>query len=140
MSPSILPKKKHLTEDKPSAENKDLTAHEDLRVKPLFFHRPSFASSYDSAESIATPPRESDLDDKQIRAAGFTTVHAGARSKCGENLMCTEKPVALFSSKNRSNQETFSDREDFSSEHQQVLGNTESLLRFSHREILCNLS
>ena len=53
---------KHFTEDNQLAE------HEDLRVKPLFFHRPSMASTYDSAESIVTPPPDSDLDDEQIRA------------------------------------------------------------------------
>ena len=36
-------------------------------VKPMFFHRLSVTSTYDSAESIATPPLESDLDDEQIR-------------------------------------------------------------------------
>ena len=33
----------------------------------MFFHRPGMTSAYDSAESIATPPPESDLDDEQIR-------------------------------------------------------------------------
>ena len=36
-------------------------------VIPMFFHRPSMTSTYDSAGSIASPPRESDLDDEQIR-------------------------------------------------------------------------
>ena len=40
---------KHFTEDK------QLTEHEDLRVKPLSFHQSITASTYDSAESIATP-------------------------------------------------------------------------------------
>ena len=57
---------RHFTEDKQFAE------HQDLRVKPLFFHQPSTASTYDSAESIATPFPDSDLDDEQFRA----------RSKC----------------------------------------------------------
>ena len=39
-----------------------------LRVKPLFFHQPSTASTCDSGESIATPPPDSDLHDDQIRA------------------------------------------------------------------------
>ena len=34
----------------------------------MFFHRPSITSTLDSAESIATLPPESDLDDEQIRA------------------------------------------------------------------------
>ena len=44
-----------------------LTEHEDLRVKPLSFHQSITASSCDSAESIATPHPESDLDDEQLR-------------------------------------------------------------------------
>ena len=40
---------KHFTGDR------QLTEREDLRVKPLSFHQPSTASTYDSAESIATP-------------------------------------------------------------------------------------
>ena len=36
------------------------------------------------------------------------------------------KLVALFSGQHGLNQDTFSDREDFSSEHQQVLGNNET--------------
>ena len=46
----------------------------------------------------------------------------------------TEKPVALFSSKRKSSQEAFSDREEFSTEHQQVLGNNKPLFRFSNLE------
>ena len=46
---------KLFTEDKHLSEYQDLAEHEDLRVKPLFFHRPSTASTYDSVESIATP-------------------------------------------------------------------------------------
>ena len=48
-------------------EAKHLAENRDLCVKPLFFHRPSITSTYDSAESIATRPPESDLDE-QIRA------------------------------------------------------------------------
>ena len=59
------------------------TEHEDLRVKPLSFHQSITASTYDSAESIATLLPESDLDDEQLRAlVAFTTVPIGARSKC----------------------------------------------------------
>ena len=65
MSPSSSLKTqdhKHFTDDKQFTEN------EDLRVKPLSFHQPIAASTYDSAESIATPLPESDLDDEQLRA------------------------------------------------------------------------
>ena len=37
------------------------TEHEDSRVRPLSFHQSVMASTYDSAESIATHP-ESDID------------------------------------------------------------------------------
>ena len=53
---------KHFTEDK------QLTEHDDLRVKPLYFHQSITASTYDSAESIATPHPESNIDDEQLRA------------------------------------------------------------------------
>ena len=53
-----------------------------VQVRPLFFHRPSMTPTCDSAESIATPPLESDLDGEQIRDhAGFTTVLTGESSK-----------------------------------------------------------
>ena len=52
-----------------SYEPKDLTEEDtSVQVEPMFFHRPSVTSTYDSAESIATPPPESDLDKEQIRA------------------------------------------------------------------------
>ena len=59
----------------PKAETHSLTGYEDLTeednsilVKPIFFHKPSVTSTYDSAESTATPPPKSDLDDEQLRA------------------------------------------------------------------------
>ena len=124
-------------------EPKDLAEDDDLRVKPLFFHRPSITSTYHSAESIATPPPESDLDDEQIRApltsplylqereasADRSHVYLSVRETCcqvpSQVPKSTEKPVALLSIKRKSSQEAFSDREDFSSEHQQVLGHNE---------------
>ena len=48
-------------------EPKDLIEVNDTEVSPMFFHRPSMTSTCDSAESIATPPLESDLDDQQVR-------------------------------------------------------------------------
>ena len=57
----------HFTEDNQLAEYQDLAEHEDLRAKPLFFHRPSIASTYDSAESVVTPLPDSDFDDEQLR-------------------------------------------------------------------------
>ena len=111
-------------EPKQLAEHRDLAEHEDLRVKPLFFHRPSIASTYDSAESIVTPPLDSDLDDEQIRVLPASPLYLQEREANAErsqvyhsepeNLMSsssqdpirTGRPVALFSSKNRLNQET----------------------------------
>ena len=61
--PKHLAENKQLTEDKRFAEDKDLAEHKDLRVKPLSFHQSITASTYDSGESIATLPPESDLDD-----------------------------------------------------------------------------
>ena len=57
------------------AEPSTLTGHEpddliemnNTEVTPIFFHRPSMTSIYDSAASIATHPQEFDLDDEQIR-------------------------------------------------------------------------
>ena len=56
---------RHFTEDK------QFTEHEDLRVNPC-----------PSAESIATPHPDSDLDDEQLRALLVTTVLTGARRRC----------------------------------------------------------
>ena len=53
-------------------------------------------------------------------------------SSSSQDQISTGKPVALFASHDRMNQETFSDREDFSSRHQQVLGSNEPFFRFSN--------
>ena len=70
-----------------SFEPKDLSENDDLCVKPLFFHRPSLTSTYDSAERIATPlVNRIWMMSKFVLcwlSAGFTTVFAGERSKCG---------------------------------------------------------
>ena len=102
------------------------------------------------AESIATPLPKSDLDDEQLRALLASPLYLqerearAARSQVyhseRENLMSsssqdpisTGKPVALFSRPNKLNQETFSDREDFSLRHQQVFGNNKLFFRFSN--------
>ena len=59
-----------MADDPPTTvcEPKDPADNDDRCVKPLFFHRPSVTSTYDSVESIATSPPESDTDDEQIRA------------------------------------------------------------------------
>ena len=106
---------RHFTEDK------QLTEHEDLRVKPLPFHQPI------TAESIATPSPGSDSDGEQHHALLASPLYLQERGTSAErsqffhsereNLMSssfqdptgTGKLVAVFSSKNRLNQETFSD-------------------------------
>ena len=47
--------------------SKDLNEMTSMEIKTMFFHKPSMTSTYDPAESIATPPPESNLDDDQIR-------------------------------------------------------------------------
>ena len=116
---------RHFTEDK------QLTEHEDLRVKPLSFHQSITASAYDSAESIATPPPEPGLDDEQLRALlasqlylqereasaersqVYHSVRASLMSSSSQDPISTGKLLALFPSQNRFNRETFSDREGF---------------------------
>ena len=52
-------------------------------VTPMFFHRPSVTSTYDAAESIATSPPQSDLDDEQIRdMLASPLAPTGERSRC----------------------------------------------------------
>ena len=51
-----------------------------MQVGPLFFHRPSMTSTYDSAaESIATFPPESDLNDEQIRTMQASPLYSQER-------------------------------------------------------------
>ena len=64
-------------------EPNDLIEMINTEVTPIFFHKLCVTSTCDSAESIATHPPESDLDDEQIKGyAGFTTVPTGEISKC----------------------------------------------------------
>ena len=53
-------------------------------------------------------------------------------SSSSQDPISTGKPVALFSSKSRLNQETFSDREDLPLRHPQVFGSNEPFFRFSN--------
>ena len=118
----------------------------------MFFHRPSMTSTYESAESIATPP-ESDLDDEQIRimlasplylqeseasADRFTRLSLLQRkTQCQVHLTSREsagKLAAMFSHQKKSSQETLSDREGISSGHQPVQWKDETFFRFSDPE------
>ena len=53
-------------------------------------------------------------------------------SSVSQDPISTRKLVALFSSQNRLNQDTFSDREDLSLRLQQVFGSNEHFFRFSN--------
>ena len=121
------------------------------RVKFLSHHQSITFSTFDSAERIATPPPESDLDDEQLRALQVTPLYLQERGASAErsqvyhsereNLMSsssqdptsggTGKAVAVFSSQSKLSQDTFSDRVQFSSTHQQVFGCGEPIFRFS---------
>ena len=91
-------------------EPKDLAENDDLCVKPLFFHRPSMTSTYDSAESIATRPPESVLDDEQIRALLASPLYLQEReSKCGPITslsLCKKKLSVKFISSSKEYRET----------------------------------
>ena len=96
---------KHLTADKQIAE------HEDLRVKPQFFHRPSIASTFDSAESMATPPPDSHLKDEQIRALLTSPLYLQEREANAERSQvyrsAREKNDVQFISRSDKYRETF---------------------------------
>ena len=74
--------------------------------------------------------REANADRSQVYHPGRENLMSGS----SQDPKSTGRPVALYSSKNWSNQETFSDGEYFSSGHHQVLGNNKPLFRFSHPE------
>ena len=97
----------------------------ELRGNLLSFHQSIIASTFDSAEIIATLP-ESDSDDEQLRALLASPLYLQERGASAErsqvyhtereNLMSsssqdpttggTGKPVAVFSSQNRLKKET----------------------------------
>ena len=115
------------------------TELEDLRVRSLSFHKSIVATTYDSDESIATPP-ESDFDDEQHRALLASPLYLHYRGASAErsqvyhcereNLMArssqdptsTRKPVAVFSSQNRLNQDTFPIQTNFPQDIIRFLG------------------
>ena len=78
-------------------EPKDVTEFNDTEVLSMFFHR-STTSTYDSAESIATLPLESDLDDQQCRdmLASPLYLRERERSKCRvKNLASDRVDISL---------------------------------------------
>ena len=48
-------------------EPNNLMEDNTMEIKPILFHKPNMTSTYDTSESIATHPPDSDLDDDQIR-------------------------------------------------------------------------
>ena len=120
-----------------------------MLVKPMFFHKPSMTSTHDSAESIATPSLDLDLDDDQIRNMLLSPLNFEAiadRSRVyhsfkEKSMACSShfresagKPCAMFLHKEMSSQETFFDREGISSGHQPVQGKDETFFRISDPE------
>ena len=109
-------------------EPNDLTEEDNsVLVKPLFFHRPSMTSTCDSAESIATIPPESDLDDEQVRNTPVSPLYLQKREASADRSRVYHslreksvsssshfregagKPAAMFSQKRKLSQETLSD-------------------------------
>ena len=106
---------------------KDLIEVTKTEVKPMFFHRPSMASTHDSAESFVTPPPESDLDD-QVRKMLASPLYLQEREASAdrprvyhsfrENSVSSSshfresvgKPAAMFSHKREWSQETLSEK------------------------------
>ena len=109
-----------------------------LKRTPLYwlnrcsFHRPKLTSTCGSAETIATPSPESDLDDDQIRNLLASPPYLQERSKCRPitSLPFLERKLsvkffslprkcretaAMLSHKRKSSQETPSNREGISS-------------------------
>ena len=69
-------------------EPNDLTEVDtSVLVKPMFFHRPSMTSTYDSAESISTLPPESDLGDEQIRNMLASPLYFQEREASADQIM-----------------------------------------------------
>ena len=113
-------------------EPKDLTEEgNSILVKPMLFHKPGMTSTDDSAESIATHPLESDLEDDQIQNMLASPLYLQEREASAdrsrvchsfrENSVSSSshfreiagKLAAVFSHKRKSSQETFSDRRRF---------------------------
>ena len=130
----------------------DLTELDNIEVTPIFFHRPSVTSTHDSAESIAAPPPEPDLDDEQIqnmlasplylqereasadRSRVYHSVRENSVSSLSRFRASAERPAAVFSHKRKSSQESHSDRDGIPLAHRAVQGENEALSRLSESE------
>ena len=109
-------------------------------------------STYDSAESIASQPPESDLDSEQLRemlasplylqekeaSADRSRVYRSYRensvSSSSHFLANAGRPAAVFSHRRKSSQESLSDREVISLTHPAVRVENEALTRLSESE------
>ena len=109
-------------------------------------------STYDSAESIATSPPKSDLDDEQISDMLVSPLYLREREASAdqprvchsyrENSVSSSsrykasagKPAALFSYKRKSSQESHSDRDGTSLAHRTAQGENETKSRLSESE------
>ena len=114
-------------------------------------------SIYDSAESIATLPPESDLDDEQIRNTLASPLYLQEREASADRSRVYHsfredsvsssshfresagKLAAVFSHKRKSSQETLSDREGVSSGNQPVQRKDETFFRFSDPQEVARL-
>ena len=133
-------------------EPNDLTEMNNTDVTPMFFHRPGMTLTYDSAESIASQPSESDLVSEQLRdmlasplylqekeaSADRSRVYRSYRknsvSSSSHFLANAGRPAAVFSHRRKSSQESLSDREVVSLVHPAVPGENEALSRLSESE------
>ena len=123
---------------------KDLTEEDtSMLVTPMSFHRPSRTSTYHPAESIGTPPPNSDLGEEQVRDMLASPLYLQEREGSADrSRVCRSfrgnsvsgKTAAVFSHKGLSSQETLSDRKGVSSGHQPVQGKDETFFRFSDPE------
>ena len=141
----------------PLAESNTPTGYEpndlvELDNMEKFLNRSVMTSACDSAESIATPPLESDLDDEQIQVMLASPQYLQEREasadqhrvyhSCRENSVSSSsrfetsagRPAALFSNKRKSRQDFHSDRNGTFLMHQQAQGENYTLPRFSGSE------
>ena len=80
-------------------EPQNLIEDNSIEIKTMFFHRPSMTSSYDSAESIATPPLASELDDDQTRNMLASPLYSQEReASAGRSRVCNSFRVNSVSS------------------------------------------
>ena len=133
-----------------SHEPYDLAEMNNTEITPIFFHRPSVTSTYDSSESIATLPLESYLDDEQIRNMRHHCTYrreaSADRSRVfhfyRENSVTSSsrvrasavRPAAVFSHNRKSSQGSHSDIDSIPLAHRAVQRGEEAQSRLSESE------